>query len=52
MEEIEKLLGTELFTQVKEKIGDKTLIINDGKYIPKQKFDDLNNDKKDLQKQL
>ena len=52
MKEIEELLGRELFEQVKEKLGDHTLIMNDGKYISKQKFDDLNNDKKDLQKQL
>lgn len=49
---MKELLGEELFNQVKEKIGDKELIINDGTYIPKKKFDDLNNDKKDLQKQL
>lgn len=49
---MKELLGEELYNQVKEKIGDKELIINDGSYIPKKKFDDLNNDKKDLQKQL
>lgn len=52
MKEIEELLGSELFNQVKEKIGNHTLIINDGSYIPKKKFDDLNNDKKALQTQL
>lgn len=52
MKEIEELLGSELFNQIKEKIGDHTLIINDGSYIPKKKFDDLNNDKKALQTQL
>lgn len=49
---MKELLGEELYNQVKEKIGEKELIINDGSYIPKKKFDDLNNDKKDLQKQL
>lgn len=49
---LKELLGEELYNQVKEKIGDKELFINDGTYIPKKKFDDLNNDKKDLQKQL
>jgi predicted phage tail protein len=49
---MKELLGEELYNQVKEKIGDKELIINDGTYIPKAKFDDLNNDKKDLKKQL
>lgn len=49
---MKELLGEELYNQVKEKIGDKEMFINDGSYIPKKKFDDLNNDKKDLQKQL
>lgn len=49
---MKELLGEELYNQVKEKIGDKELIINDGKYIPKSKFDDLNEDKKKIQAQL
>lgn len=49
---MKELLGEELYNQVKEKIGDKEMFINDGSYIPKKKFDDLNNDKKDLQAQL
>lgn len=49
---MKELLGEELYNQVKEKIGDKEMFINDGTYIPKKKFDDLNNDKKDLQAQL
>ena len=48
---MKELLGEELYNQVKEKIGDKELIINDGKYIPKSKFDDLNEDKKKIQSQ-
>jgi predicted phage tail protein len=51
-DKMKELLGEELYNQVKEKIGDKELIINDGTYIPKAKFDDLNNGKKDLKKQL
>ena len=49
---LEKLLGKDLAEQVQEKIGDKQLILNDGTYIPKQKFDDLNEDKKQIEKQL
>ena len=49
---MKELLGEELYNQVKEKLGDKELIINDGNYIPKHKFDDLNNDKKELKRQL
>lgn len=52
MKEVENLLGTDLFNQVKEKLGDKTLLINENNYINKQKFDDLNDDKKALEKQL
>lgn len=52
MKEVEELLGKELFDQVKEKLGKSELIINNGTYIPKQKFDDVNEDKKTLQKQL
>ena len=49
---MKELLGEELYNQVKEKIGDKEIFVNDGSYIPKKKFDDLNNDKKELQSQL
>ena len=38
---MKELLGEELYNQVKEKIGDKEMFINDGSYIPKKKFDDL-----------
>jgi predicted phage tail protein len=50
--DLEKLLGEDLAKQVNEKLGDKQLILNDGTYFPKSKFDDLNEDKKDLKKQL
>ncbi len=52
MKEVENLLGADLFNQVKEKLGSKTLLINENNYINKQKFDDLNDDKKALEKQL
>jgi vacuolar-type H+-ATPase subunit I/STV1 len=50
--DIKKLLGEELFAQVEEKIGDKQLILNDGNYIPKGKFDELNNSHKEYKAQL
>ncbi|MDO6355119.1 phage scaffolding protein [Caloramator sp. CAR-1] len=57
--DLKELLGEELYKQVKEKIGDKELILNDGSYIPKAKFDEINEQKKlykqqaeDLNKQL
>lgn len=49
---MKELLGEELYTQVKEKIGDKEIILNDGSYIPKSKFDTLNETKKGLETQL
>jgi len=52
MEELKKLLGEELFNQVKEAIGDKELIINDGSYIPKSRFDEVNNERNSLKEQL
>ena len=52
MKELKEILGEELYNEVKEKIGDKELIINNGTYIPKSKFDTLNETKKDLEEQL
>lgn len=49
---LKEILGEELYSQVKEKIGDKELFVNDGTFIPKKKFDDLNEDKKKIQGQL
>lgn len=59
--DLRELLGEELYKQVTEKLGDKhkVAIVSDGNWIPKQKFDDLNEEKKqykaqvdDLNKQL
>ena len=50
--DLKEILGEELYNQVKEKIGDKKLLVNDGTYIPKNKFDDLNEDKKKIKQQL
>lgn len=51
--DLKEMLGEELFDQVKEKLGDKELaVVNDGSYIPRAKFDTVNNDKKELQDQL
>ena len=52
MEKLKELLGEELFNQVKEKLGDKKVFVDDGNYIPKQRFDEVNNEKKELQQQL
>ena len=45
MEEIKQLLGDELFNSVTEKLGDKKLLIDDGKMIPKSRFDEVNEKK-------
>jgi predicted nuclease with TOPRIM domain len=47
MADLKDLLGEELFTQVTAKVGDtKVAIVSDGNWIPKNKFDELNNEKK------
>lgn len=50
---LKELLGEDLYNQVKEKLGDKKeLFVNDGTYIPKSKFDNLNEEKKKIKEQL
>ena len=53
--DLKEKLGEELYNQVNEKLGDDTskLIINDnGSYIPKARFDEVNTQKTELNKQL
>jgi arsenate reductase-like glutaredoxin family protein len=52
MEEFKDLFGEELYNQVVSKIGDKKLILNDGKYIPITKFNEVNESKKALEQQI
>lgn len=52
MDELEKLLGPELFTRLKQKIGDVKLLIDDGKLIPKHRFDCINLSLKDHKEQV
>ncbi len=42
MDELKVLLGDELFKQLSEKLGDKKLVFDDGKMIPKYRFDEVN----------
>lgn len=50
---LRKLLGDELFNQVQAKLGDTRVeIVSDGNWIPKEKFNALNDDLKDLKSQL
>ena len=51
--DLRELLGEELFKQVAEKLGDKKIdIVNDGRWIPKDKFDNLNTEKNDYKTQV
>jgi hypothetical protein len=52
MDELKKLLGDELFKQVETKLGDKKLLIDDGKLIPKTRFDEVNEKMKSYVNQL
>lgn len=50
---LKEILGEDLFKQVSEKLGDKKLgIINDGSWIPKEKFDKVIKEKNTLKEQL
>lgn len=50
--DLKELLGEELFNQISEKLGDKKLIIDDGKMIPYERFKTVNDSKKELETQL
>lgn len=56
MTKLVDIVGKEVYEglseETKQKYGEKELIINDGTYIPKAKFDSLNETKKDLENQL
>ncbi len=50
---LKELLGEELYEQVKEKLGDKEIdIVNDGRWIPKDKFDAVNGEKNEYKTQV
>lgn len=51
--DLKQLLGEELYTQVMEKAGDNKLaVVSDGNWFPKEKFNEKNDEVKDLKKQL
>ncbi|PAD36331.1 phage scaffolding protein [Terribacillus saccharophilus] len=51
--DLKELLGEELYQQVSEKAGShKLAVVNDGQWFPKEKFDQVNNDNKELKDQL
>lgn len=50
---LEQILGDELYKQVTDKLGDnKIAIVSDGNWIPKDKFDNLNDEKKQYKEQV
>ena len=52
MNELEKLLGDPLYGRVKEKLGDAKLLIDNGNYIPKHRFDCVNISLRDHKEEL
>lgn len=52
MEWLKEILGEELFKQVVEKLGDKKVLLNDGNYLPKSKFDEKNEEVKLLKEKV
>lgn len=56
MKKLVDIIGKEVYESlsddIKKQYDEKELIINDGTYIPKTKFDNLNEQKKDLENQL
>lgn len=56
MKKLVDIIGKEVYDglsdDIKKEYAEKELIINDGTYIPKAKFDSLNETKKDLENQL
>lgn len=52
MDWLKEIIGDELYQKVLEKLGEKKLIINDGSYLPREKFNELNDQVKELKRQL
>jgi hypothetical protein len=53
MDKLKELLGEELFKQVSEKLKDGKFVFGESDtFIPKSRFDEVNNEKKELKTQL
>ena len=51
--DLKELLGQELYEQLKAKLGDKEIaVVNDGSWLPKAKFDEVNNEKNQYKAQI
>lgn len=51
MEELKEILGEELYNQVIEKVGDTPISLGEGK-IPMDRFNEVNNKKKELEEKV
>lgn len=50
---LKELLGDDLYAQLVEKAGDQKIdIVSNGQWFPKERFDAVNNEKKELKSQL
>lgn len=52
MDKLYEILGEELSAQVKAKLGDKKFFVGEGEFIPKSRFDEINNQLKDVKSQV
>lgn len=52
LDNLKELLGDELYAQVMEKLGDTKIMIDDGNFIPKARFDEVNQAKNDYKKMV
>lgn len=50
--DLKQFLGEELYNQVTSKLGDKKIMVDDGNFIPKARFDQVNEQKKELDNRL
>ncbi|WKV08191.1 phage scaffolding protein [Thermoanaerobacterium sp. CMT5567-10] len=52
--DLKELLGEDLYNQLMQKLGDKAkiAIVSDGNWIPKEKFDEANNERKQYKQQV
>ncbi|SCI81558.1 Uncharacterised protein [uncultured Clostridium sp.] len=49
--DLKQLLGEELFSQVEDKLDGKKIMVDDGNFIPKARFDQVNAEKKKIEKE-
>lgn len=48
---LKELLGEDLYSQVTAKLGDKKIVIDDGNFVPKSDLDQVNKDKRSLERE-